>query len=83
MQMNRIKEAIFEKGMRQTDVAEMAGISRNSLHVFCKNDSQPRVETLFKIAKVLNVQPSELLASVDWDAITDADFEPKKAASAV
>lgn len=59
--MNRIKEALTEKGIKQTWLAEKLGKSYNMVNSYCQNKRQPSVEDLFKIAKILNINPKELL----------------------
>ena len=63
--MNRIKEVLEEKRLKQTWLAENIGKSYNMVNGYVQNRKQPRLEILFKIAKVLNVDPKELLSSKD------------------
>jgi putative transcriptional regulator len=59
--MNRIKEVLTEKGIKQTWLAEKLGKSYNMVNSYCQNRRQPSVEDLFKIAELLCVKPAELL----------------------
>ena len=61
--MNRIKEVLTEKGIKQTWLAERLGKSYNMVNSYCQNRRQPSVEDLFRIAELLNVTPAELLKS--------------------
>lgn len=61
--MNRIKEVLTEKGIKQTWLAEKLGKSYNMVNSYCQNRRQPSVEDLFRIAELLNVTPAELLKS--------------------
>ena len=61
--MNRIKEVLEEKGIKQNWLAEKLGKSFNTVNSYVKNRQQPRIEILFKIAKILNVDPKELIQS--------------------
>lgn len=59
--MNRIKEVLEEKGVKQTWLAEQLGKSYNMVNGYVKNRKQPRLEVLFEIAKILGVKPQDLL----------------------
>jgi transcriptional regulator with XRE-family HTH domain len=59
--MNRIKEVLQEKGIKQTWLAEKLGKSFNIVNDYCNNRRQPSLEILYKIADLLNVKPAELL----------------------
>lgn len=59
--MNRIKEVLTEKGVKQTWLAEQLGKSYNMVNSYAQNRQQPRLETLYRIAELLNVNPKDLL----------------------
>ena len=59
--MNRIKEVLKEKGIKQVWLAEQLGKSFNTVNAYVQNRTQPSLDVLFKIAKILNVDPKELL----------------------
>ena len=59
--MNRIKEALEEKGIKQTWLAEKLGKSCNMVNSYVQNRQQPRLEVLYEIAKILDVNPKDLL----------------------
>lgn len=58
---NRIKAVLAEKGMTNNSLAEALEMNPTTISKWCRNDMQPRVETLFQIAKVLDVDARELL----------------------
>ena len=60
--MNRIKEVLEEKGIKQTWLAEKLGKSYNMVNGYVQNRQQPRLEILFKIADVLGVNAKDLIA---------------------
>ena len=60
--MNRIKEVLEEKGIKQTWLAEQLGKSYNMVNGYVQNRQQPRLEVLFEIAKILDVEVADLLA---------------------
>ena len=59
--MNRIKEVLEEKGIKQIWLAEQLGKSYNMVNAYAQNRQQPRLEILYKIAKILGVNVKELL----------------------
>ena len=61
--MNRIKEVLEEKGVKQTWLADQLGKSYAIVNGYVQNRKQPRLEVLFEIAKLLNVDAKELLVS--------------------
>lgn len=59
--MNRIKEVLQEKGIKQTWLAEKLGKSFNMVNDYCNNKRQPSLEILIQIGKILNVNPKDLI----------------------
>ena len=59
--MNRIKEVLEERGIKQTWLAERLGKSFCIVISYVCNRRQPSLEVLFEIAKILNVNPKELI----------------------
>lgn len=59
--MNRIKTVLNEKGYTQTWLAERLGKSYNMVNSYCQNRQQPRLEVLYKIAEILDVDAKDLL----------------------
>ena len=59
--MNRIKEVLEERGIKQTWLAERLGKSFCIVNSHVCNRRQPSLEVLFEIAKILNVNPKELI----------------------
>lgn len=59
--MNRIKEVLEEKGIKQKWLAEQLGKSYNMVNSYAQNRRQPSLEDLYKIAEILNVEPAALL----------------------
>ena len=63
--MNRIKAVLEEKGIKQVWLAEQLGKSFNTVNGYVQNRAQPSLEILFKIAKILNVEPKDLLMTIE------------------
>jgi len=61
--MNRIKEVLEEKGIKQKWLAEQLGKSYNMVNSYAQNRHQPSLQVLYEIAKILEVDPKELLIS--------------------
>ncbi len=59
--MNRIKEVLEEKGIKQKWLAEKLGKSYNMVNGYVQNRQQPRLEVLFEIAQILGVKPQDLI----------------------
>jgi putative transcriptional regulator len=61
--MNRIKEVLDERGIKQVWLAEKLNKSFNMVNSYCQNRRQPSLEVLYQIAKILNVDVKELIIS--------------------
>ncbi|MBW8685206.1 helix-turn-helix transcriptional regulator [Chitinophaga rhizophila] len=60
---NRIKIVLLEKEKTNIWLAEQLEVSSTAVSKWCTNRNQPTVETLFKIAEILDVKVCELLVS--------------------
>jgi putative transcriptional regulator len=63
LDMNRIKEVLDRKGIKQTWLAEQLGKSYNMVNSYAQNRQQPRLEVLNDIAKILDVDVVDLIVS--------------------
>lgn len=61
--MNRIKEVLEGKGIKQKWLAEKLGKSYNMVNGYVQNRQQPRLEVLNEIAEILDVDVKELIVS--------------------
>ena len=61
--MNKIKEILKTKGIKQTWLADRLGKSYNMVNGYVQNRRQPSLEDLYKISKILDIDIKELLAS--------------------
>mgnify|MGYP001250067255 FL=1 len=59
--MNRIKEVLKDKGIKQIWLVEKLGKSYNMVNGYVQNRRQPSIEDLYKIAKILDVDTAQLL----------------------
>ncbi|WP_262911914.1 helix-turn-helix transcriptional regulator [Bacteroides caecigallinarum] len=61
--MNRIKEVLEEKGIKQTWLAEKIGKSFSQTNAYVCNRRQPSIELLYEIASLLGVEAKDLLVN--------------------
>ena len=59
--LNRLKVVMAEKDLSNIWLSEKLGVSQATVSKWMTNFSQPNIETLIKISKVLNVEVSDLL----------------------
>ena len=59
--MNRIKEILDDKGIKQTWLANNLDKSYNVVNGYVNNVRQPSVEVLYKISELLGVSVKDLL----------------------
>ncbi len=59
--MNRIKEVLKVKGIKQIWLADKLGKSYNMVNGYVQNRQQPRLEVLNDIAEILDVDVRNLL----------------------
>ena len=67
--MNRIKEVLKEKGIKQVWLADKLGKSYNMVNGYVQNRQQPRLEVLIEIANILNVDVTKLLIQTKKNTI--------------
>jgi transcriptional regulator with XRE-family HTH domain len=59
--MNRIKNVLEEKGIKQVWLSKKLGKSYNMVNSYAQNRRQPSIEDLYKIAELLKVDVRDLL----------------------
>ena len=59
--MNRIKEVLKEKGIKQIWLANKLGKSYNMVNGYVQNRHQPSIKCLYEIAEILNINAKALL----------------------
>jgi transcriptional regulator with XRE-family HTH domain len=57
----RLKDLRIRRALTQQELAEKAGLSTNALNRLELDKAEPRMSTLRKLAKALNVEPAKLL----------------------
>jgi transcriptional regulator with XRE-family HTH domain len=63
MELNRLKVVLVEQKKTGKWLAETLGKNEATVSRWCANVSQPSLETLFAIAKALDVDAKELIIS--------------------
>lgn len=61
--MKRIKEVLTEKDVKQIWLAEKLGKSYNMVNGYVQNRRQPRLDVLYKIANILDIDIKDLIIS--------------------
>lgn len=64
MELNRLKVVLVEKKRTGKWLAEKLGKNEATVSRWCTNEAQPSLETLFAIARVLNVEVKDLLVPI-------------------
>ena len=62
---NSINKVLIEKGIKQTWLAGKIGKSFTIVNSYVCNRGQPSLELLFQIAKILQVNPKDLINTHD------------------
>lgn len=61
----RVKDIMQNKGLKQSDLAKMTGITEATISRYCNGRRTPNIKVLVKIAKILNVSTDYLLGIKD------------------
>ncbi len=61
--MNRIKEILENRGIKQVWLAEKLGKSYNMVNSYVQNRRQPSLEILNQVADILDIDVTELIVS--------------------
>ena len=67
--VNRLKLVLVEQKKTSKWLSEELGVSPSTVSKWCTNSSQPDIETLAKIAKLLNVGVEELYNKKIMDSV--------------
>ena len=69
--INRIKVVLVEKGRTNKWLAGELNVAASTVSKWCTNDAQPSLETLMKLAILLDVKVSELLRFDSFKSTTE------------
>lgn len=59
--LNRLIDVLKEKEITAYRLAKDSGVAYDLVRAYTRNDRQPSMETLFKLAKALKISPKELI----------------------
>lgn len=62
---NRIKAVLALKRVKNDQLAKALGVSPGAVSTWCRNFKQPSIETLYAIARYLNVEATTLLSPMN------------------
>ena len=63
---NRISIVLDEFGIDQKDLAKLIKVSKDTVSRWCRNENQPRIPELYRIAKVFRIDICRFLVTTDW-----------------
>ena len=58
---DKLRQLRERKALRQEDLAELAGVGKNTVNRIEKNHTEPHMTTVRKLAQALRVDPAELI----------------------
>ena len=61
----RLRRFREERALRQEDLAELAGIGKNTVNRIERNRTEPHMTTIRKLARALDVEPADLVRQSD------------------
>lgn len=67
--INRLKLVLVEKKVTAKWLAEKLGKDQTTVSKWCTNTTQPSLDTLVEIAKLLDIDPRELIVPLDKQKI--------------
>lgn len=66
MLKSRIKIRLAELHMKQTELADILGVTKQTLSLWVNDKSNPTLDTAFKIAKLLDCKVDDLFDYEDY-----------------
>lgn len=69
----KLKELMKAKGLSQSDVANLSGISQTIVSRWLRTDLEPRISNLKPLAKALNVRVIDLLEDYSDEDLTETE----------
>ncbi len=58
---DRLKDLRVERALTQQELADAAGIGKNTVNRIERNETEPHMSTLRKLASALDVKPADLV----------------------
>ena len=69
----KLKELMKAKGLNQSDIANLSGISQTIVSRWLRTDLEPRISNLKPLAKALNVRVIDLLEDYSDENLTETE----------
>jgi transcriptional regulator with XRE-family HTH domain len=69
----KIKQFRINKGLNQTQLAKVSGVSRISIGYYERNEQQPGIKQLRLIATALEVSPADIMGWGAFDEVINTD----------
>ena len=63
---NRISIVLDEFRIDQKDLAKLVKVTKDTVSRWCRNENQPRIPELYKIARVFRIDVCRLLEPINW-----------------
>ena len=70
MRYNRISIVLDEFRIDQKDLAKLVHVTKDTVSRWCRNENQPRLPELYRIAKVFRIDVCRLLEPANWNMET-------------
>ncbi|MBD1398805.1 helix-turn-helix transcriptional regulator [Pontibacter sp. JH31] len=67
IRFNRISIVLDEFDLDQKDLAELIGVSKDTVSRWCRNVHQPKLQDLYHIAKALRIDIRRLIEPTSWE----------------
>ena len=74
--INKVKEYRKGKKLTQVELAELVGVSRQSIYAIETGKSEPSLELAFKLCKVLDVEIDKVFKLVEAEDANKAEIAP-------
>ena len=69
----KLKELMKAKGLNQSDIANLSGISQTIVSRWLRTDLEPRISNLKPLARALNVRVIDLLEDYSDENLTETE----------
>jgi len=63
---NRISIVLDEFRIDQKDLAKLVKVTKDTVSRWCRNENQPRIPELYRIARVFRIDVCRLLEPTNW-----------------
>ena len=75
--VNQLKQGRIDKGLKQSDVANMIGVKGNTLSNYENGVSEPDIDTFCALCDIYGLDPAEILGEAYGLNVQGTDFDIK------